>query len=650
MTAKSRTAGPTRAFQWDLARQVERLDVLLALLPRYAEWGYQELYLHLEDAVHYPSLPGVGRPDAYRYEDLEKLVETAKKVGIGVVPIVNLLGHTQYLIKVPELRDLNELRARDGSPAPTGQICPLHPRMPEVASDLLRDMAPFCTAGKIHVGLDESFHLGRCPRCRAEVASSGLAGHFASHVDSLHRLTLSLGLRLGLWADMLYFIPEAIPLLPRGIVAYDWYYYPFRRHPKIELYNFAEVDLTPALRAQGIEYWGCAMNGAFRYEPLPLFKDRLANARSWWDRCLRTGAGGFLMTSWEAYRLAFEMPTVVDAAAADLWLDPQAKGDIAMMTHGFERLYGQTDAKPAALAALSCDRYPFSGYARWEINDRWDVVAPGRSITRYRGEARFFAQRSKTVARRFAALSASIRFRHYLARRDFFVRAAAQGVFRLRQQLRAGRTVAATAALRRMAEEARSFAGAVAEGRKAARIMRTRSRDRRRIGQNEAIVQRDAARLKLWRRWLTRCRRDVSVAWDRSPVAGRWQLIFVVHNFAPAVQRVVVEQKNAAGQWVELHSRHTIEFQATAATARPLRPLSREFSLPVDDTEAPLRISTRGTGQVKIANVVLTNGVDSHPLSPPKVHRILGEAAPSSGLPDLSGTTGEWVLPRVSTK
>ena len=57
-----------RAFQWDLARQVERLDFLKQQLPRYAEWGYQELYLHLEDAVHYPRLPGIGRDDAYSYE------------------------------------------------------------------------------------------------------------------------------------------------------------------------------------------------------------------------------------------------------------------------------------------------------------------------------------------------------------------------------------------------------------------------------------------------------------------------------------------------------------------------------------------------------------------------------------------------------
>ena len=53
-----------RAFQWDLARQVERLDFLEKLLPHYAKWGFEELYIHLEDAVHYPSLPGVSSCEA----------------------------------------------------------------------------------------------------------------------------------------------------------------------------------------------------------------------------------------------------------------------------------------------------------------------------------------------------------------------------------------------------------------------------------------------------------------------------------------------------------------------------------------------------------------------------------------------------------
>ncbi|MEJ1974155.1 MAG: hypothetical protein WDM96_17375 [Lacunisphaera sp.] len=137
-----------RAFQWDLARQVERLDFLVAQLPRYVAWGYQELYLHLEDAVHYPSLPGIGRDDAYAYEELGELVLKAAQAGIRVVPIVNLLGHTQYLIKHPGLRELNELRDAHGDPLASGQICPLHPRFQEVAEKLLCDMAPYCTAGE----------------------------------------------------------------------------------------------------------------------------------------------------------------------------------------------------------------------------------------------------------------------------------------------------------------------------------------------------------------------------------------------------------------------------------------------------------------------------------------------------------------------
>ena len=98
-----------------------------------------------------------------------------------------------------------------------------------------------------------------------------------------------MGLRMGMWADMLALLPAAIPLLPRDLIAYDWYYYPFARLPRVELHNFAEIDLAAPLQARGIEYWGCAMNGAFRYEPMPVFGDRLANILSWWKRCRRVG-------------------------------------------------------------------------------------------------------------------------------------------------------------------------------------------------------------------------------------------------------------------------------------------------------------------------------------------------------------------------
>ena len=417
-----------KAFQWDLGRQVERLDWLLEQLPRYADWGYRELYLHLEDAVEFPSLPGVARRDAYSHRQLGRLVGEAARVGIGVVPIVNLLGHTQYLIKVPGLRDLNELRAPDGSPLAQGQICPLHPRTLEVADALIGDVSAFCTAGKVHVGLDESFSLGRHPLCAAEVARDGLGAHFGRYVQRLGGVASGRGLRLGMWADMLALLPGAIAHLPPGIIAYDWYYYPFGLRPRIELRNFAEYDLEPALRARGIEYWGCPMNGSFRHEPLPVFGERLANIRDWWRRCSQVKAGGFLVTSWEPNRLAMAMTTVVDAAAASLWLDPEVDDTPGMLARGFGRVFGGGRTRELARDALACDERAFVGYSRWEINERWDTCATRRGVSRFEAERAFFGRllrRRPALPRPFRA---SVAFRRYVAERDVYVRATAAGI------------------------------------------------------------------------------------------------------------------------------------------------------------------------------------------------------------------------------
>ena len=622
-----------RAFQWDLARQVERLDFLLAQLPRYADWGYNELYLHLEDAVAYPSLPGVARADAYTTREFEKLVTTATHAGIKVVPIVNLLGHTQYLIKAPELRDLNELRAPDGSPLERGQICPLHPRTLEVADKLLRDMAPFCTAGKVHVGLDESFHLGKHPLSRAEIARVGLASHFSNYVNRLHGLATAHGLRMGIWADMLAFIPEAIPQLPRGLAAYDWYYYPFNRHPRVELFNFAECDLAPALAAQGIAYWGCPMNGGFRYEPLPVFADRLGNLRSWWKRCRQTNAEGFLVTSWEPNRLALEMTTVVDAAAASLWLDPQIDDNVGMLAKGFERVFGKSGAREAARAALRCDEHAFTGYAKWELNDRWDAAAGPEGPARASRSARFFNRlaKQKNLPAPFAASAA---LNAYLAEREAFLRTAAHLVQKIRRATRlhpAKVTHWVTLAL----EDALQFKRQLAAARIAAKAMWRRTRDPKVVSPNELILRRDAVRLSAWQRWLSAVAKKPAHAFAASPVNGRWQLTLLVHNFAPALQKILVEQQSPDGAWTTLAAHFMIEFRAPAA--RPRARMHREFSVAIEDVSRPLRIALRGVGEVAASNVMLTDGVTvRHPAHwPARERRTLGSPAPKSGFPDL---------------
>lgn len=622
-----------RAFQWDLARQVERLDWLLAQLPRYAAWGYQELYLHLEDAVDYPSLPGVARADAYRWSELEQLVAAATAVGIGVVPIVNLLGHTQYLIKTHAWRDLNELRAPDGSALATGQICPLHPRTPEVVAALLHDVAPLCTTGKVHVGLDESFHLGKHPLSRAEIAEVGLATHFARYVQRLHALCSAHQLRLGMWADMLALLPEAIPQLPTDIVAYDWYYHAFSRHPRFEMFNYREVDLATPLRARGIEYWGCPMNGAFRHEPLPIFRDRIANAQSWWTRCHRVGATGMLVTGWEPYRLALETTVVVDAAIAGLWLDPAGPADQAtLLRRGLERVYGPARAAARARALFAADERPFAGYARWEINQRWDTFVHRQGPAPYAAEARFF---DRLVQHQDwpAAFAASLRWRLYLAQRDLFVRRAARAVLRLRR-----RPTDAAAGLAQLSDEATAFADLLKQGRAAARAMWLDTREPQWTSQNLSLLDQDAARLKSWRAWLRAAFRRPALIDTASVMAGRWNLQLTVHNIRPATQCVVVQQQSAAGEWRDLAKRYTIEFR-TAAARRTTR-LAREWSVPIKDPDLPLRLTLRGVGEVAISHVQLTDGRTTRANRgwPPRVHRRLGHPAPVGGWVDFDPT------------
>jgi hypothetical protein len=658
---------PIRAFQWDLARQVERLDFLLKWLPRYADWGYEELYLHLEDAVEFPRLPGVARRDAYSQKQFARLVDAATRAGIRVVPIVNLLGHTQYLIKTPERRDLNELRAPDRSPLERGQICPLHPHTLEVAEKLLRDIAPFCTAGLVHTGLDESFHIGKCPRCRAEIAQIGVAAHFAGHVSRLHALTRRLGLRMALWADMFYYIPEAIAQLPRDVVACEWYYYPFTRRPRVELFNFTEADLAAQFKQHDIAFYGCPMNGAFRWEPLPSFSERLANIKSWWRYAHRTGAAGFLVTSWEPNRLAIELTTAIDAAAACLWTHPEIHEPERMLQIGFARVFpkagrvilnaptkagrNQTrrvkdnppylDAPKLVKIALAADKFPFSGYPRWQINDRWDVLATRErpavskveSAGGYAREESELRALAKSAAVLPPALGASLQFRHYLAQRDQFVRAAAQAVFLARRHFTGGKIPLAEKVLAQAGRDAAQLEPQLKKAHRAARTMWRRSRDPRRHGPNEEMLTRDAQRLRAWRAWLRRAQKKPSLAQGTTPVCGRWQLQFAVHNFAPALQKIVVEQQGPDGSWEELHSVFTIEFKAAAA--QPHAKIVREISVPVDAADARLRIAVRGLGQVAIDKVTLTDGVSGRSPAGWRKKIILGLPAPHSGFPSI---------------
>ena len=291
-----RAANDPPRFQWDLARQVGAAR----LAPRAAaramrDWGYQELYLHLEDAVEFPSLPGVARRDAYS----QPAIREARRRGGPGRDRRRPDRQPPRAHAVPD-QGAGAARPERAAGRPTvrrcerGQVCPLHPRTLEVADALLARRRAL-----LH-GRARSTWAWTSPSASAGTRSarprsprSGIAAHFGRYVQRLHGVAGGRGLRLGIWADMLALLPGADPAPSPGhhrlrlVLLSLWAPAPDRAAQLR-----ASTTLRPPCRARGIEYWGCPMNGAFRHEPLPVFGERLANIRDWWRRCSAVGAGG----------------------------------------------------------------------------------------------------------------------------------------------------------------------------------------------------------------------------------------------------------------------------------------------------------------------------------------------------------------------
>jgi len=288
-----------------------------------------------------------------------------------------------------------------------------------------------------------------------------------------------------------------------------------------------------------------------------------------------------------------------------------------MLTKGFARVFGARSARKSVSIAMACDRFPFGGYPLWQANERWDTVSRRESLRGYRTQERYFLKLAYNARNLPAPLRASVELRLYFAVRDVFIRMAA----RARPNWKQSKTGAAMRAASKRYEQA------LVTGQSAARVMWRLTRDRRIRGANERIIAQDARRHAAWLR-------------GKRVFGGDWQLCYAVHNFAPCLQLVAVEQQQTDGTWKTLQTCHTIEFQTRAA--QPRGAVVREHAAPVEwdgkpDNPLHLRFTLRGLGAVKIQQVELRDGITSLRIHPSNFK--LGQVAPTQGLPDLEWST-----------
>jgi len=226
-----------------LVRSRADLPHLEALLTQHLpQLHLNQLILEVNYHFQFRSHPEVTEGDALTREDCQRLKQLADANGVRLIPMINCLGHQSWaqhtaslLTAHPEFDETPDYPA-DNKGIYCRSWCPSHPDVNRVVFALADEMIDAFDVDAFHVGMDEVFILGECPRCKG----TPNAELFAKAVNDLHaHLVGTRGVEMQLWGDRLLDSERtgygkweasanetapAIDLIPKDIVVCDWHY------------------------------------------------------------------------------------------------------------------------------------------------------------------------------------------------------------------------------------------------------------------------------------------------------------------------------------------------------------------------------------------------------------------------------------------
>ena len=172
-------------------------------------------------------------------DEVRELLAYARELGFEIIPEVQSLGHVQYLTYAhPEIgekeevdKDVKDTRNEDLRPSNfyTHCYCPSNEKSYEIIFELMDEIIEVAKPQRyVHIGHDEVYHLGKCPKCK----DTPHAVLFARDVNRLYDYLKAKGYGTMMWSDMIqpvtkYETPDAIDMLPKDIVMLDfiWYFH-----------------------------------------------------------------------------------------------------------------------------------------------------------------------------------------------------------------------------------------------------------------------------------------------------------------------------------------------------------------------------------------------------------------------------------------
>ncbi len=220
-------------FDVSQGNAVLRVESIKSILRRMAVMGLNILMMYCEDSYDVPEEPYFGyMRSRYTEEELRECDDYAYQLGIEMIPCIQTLSHLIDVLKWPAFHDIKE----DYETLFVGGD-----KTYEFVEHLIRAASkPFRTK-RIHIGMDEAWHLGTGRYLKEHGLVPG-EQIMKEHLERVMEIVRKLGLEPMMWSDMFlrqfgggsYYdvdmdqLPaDAASLVPADVSMVYWDYYHF---------------------------------------------------------------------------------------------------------------------------------------------------------------------------------------------------------------------------------------------------------------------------------------------------------------------------------------------------------------------------------------------------------------------------------------
>jgi hexosaminidase len=207
-----------RGVMLDISRdKVPTLATLKELVDRLASWKLNQLQLYIEHTFAYTAHADVWRDASpLTAAEVRDLDAYCRERHVELVPNQNCLGHWERWLRHDRYRDL-ALRPggweHHGRRREATTIDPANPAALDLVRELLGELLPNFSSGRVHVGLDEPWEL---PKDRLD--------DYLRWVTQLRDLPELDGREMLMWGDILNADAGALARLPGDVGVCEWWY------------------------------------------------------------------------------------------------------------------------------------------------------------------------------------------------------------------------------------------------------------------------------------------------------------------------------------------------------------------------------------------------------------------------------------------